>query len=231
MKNRLTAAILAALAVGLIIVSAASAAGLIGIYRNSMDTAEQRAQLVKLFGRSCGRAGPEGALKITVGKKTETCAFRTPVVGRDVEIAATERLLSGTPKAMQRKAYLGLETRAGGGTRYQLLVYPLQRKVQVLKVTSEGTEFLAIAKNQKAVAGLNKANTLRLRTFNFRGGPSKGQTAIVAYVGSTQVANVTDEEPEEVTGANTAIAVGAPKNASGVVASADDVVVRVPSPY
>ena len=98
----------------------------------------QRAQLIKLAGASCTRGGSDGALRIAVGKATDACSYRTPVLGRDLEIAATERLLSGTPTALQRKAYLGLELRAGAGAKYQLLVFPLQRKVQLVKVTPKG---------------------------------------------------------------------------------------------
>ena len=59
------------------------------------------------------------------------------MLGRDLEISATERLLSGTPEALQRKAYLGLELRAGAGAKYQLLAFPLQRKVQLVKFTAD----------------------------------------------------------------------------------------------
>src|SRR3954471_425729 len=116
MKLRLSAAFLAALAAGLICCAVAGAA-MIGIYRNSMESLAQRSQLVKLSGRSCGRGGAAGAMRITVGKATSSCSYRTPVLGRDLEIAATLRLLSGTPTALQRKAYLGLMLRAGGGAK------------------------------------------------------------------------------------------------------------------
>ncbi|HEU4462641.1 MAG TPA: hypothetical protein VFR75_08610, partial [Solirubrobacterales bacterium] len=91
MKGRFSAAFLAALAVGMLACAVAGAA-MIGIYRNSMETLAQRSQLVKLSGANCARAGANGAMRITLGKKTASCSFRTPVLGRDLEIAATERL-------------------------------------------------------------------------------------------------------------------------------------------
>ncbi|MGN6665215.1 MAG: hypothetical protein ACTHK6_13580 [Solirubrobacterales bacterium] len=230
MRSRFSATLLAALAVGLLACAVAGAA-MIGIYRNPMESLAQRSQLVKLSGRSCDRAGVGGAMRITIGKKTSACSFRTPVLGRDLEIAATERLLSSTPANLQRKAFLGLELRAGGGARYELLVFPRQRKAQLVKVTKEGSKYLAIAKNEKAVLGVDEANKLRLRAVNVTSGPEKGQAQLFAYVGGTLVGEATDAGAGELSGRASAVTAGTIKNGNGVVASVDDVVVRVPSPF
>lgn len=233
MTTRHRAIAVAALALSLVFLALPALAGaqMIGIYRNGLESLAQRGQLIKLSGRNCARAGAEGVLRITVGKQTEACALRTPVVGRDLEIVATERLLSGTPKALQRKAYLGLELRAGGGARYELRVFPLQRKVQLIKVTAERTKFLAIVKNETAVKGANMANALRLRATNVTEGPEKGQVVLRAFLGSKRVAEATDTAGGELQGRASAVTVGAPNNAEGLIASIDDVVVRVPSPF
>lgn len=230
MKTRSTAASLAVVLTALALASSAGAA-MIGIYRNGMETTAQRAQLLELSGGSCTRGGASGALRIAVGKRTEACAYRTPVLGRDLEIAATERLLSGTPPSLQRKAYLGLELRAGGGAKYQLLAFPLQRKVQLVKVGGEGVEYLAIEKDVQTLMGVNKANALRLRAVNVTSGPERGQANLFAYVGGSLVAEASDEAAGELTGRAAAVSIGATKNANGVVGSVDDVVVRVPSPF
>jgi len=230
MNGRFSAAFLAALAVGALSCAVAGAA-MIGIYRNSMETLAQRSQLVKLSGANCARAGANGAMRVTLGKKTASCSFRTPVLGRDLEIAATERLLSGTPENLQRKAFLGLELRAGAGAKYQLLVFPRQKKAQLVKVTGEGAKYLAIAKNEKAVMGVNEANVLQLRAVNIKDGPEKGQAQLFAYVGGKLVGEATDPGAGELTGRNSTVIVGTIKNGNGVVASVDDVVVRVPSPF
>ena len=230
MVKRLSISVLVLALVGAVVASTAVAA-MIGVYRNDMGSTALRGQLTKLYGSSCARGGSEDALRVTVGKKTEACAYRTPVYGRDVEIAATERLLSGTPTAMQRKAYLGLELRAGAGAKYQLLVFPLQRKAQLIKVTAEGPKYLAIAKDQKAVMGVNKANVLRLRAVNLTSGPEKGQAKVQAFIGPTLLGEATDAGAGELTGRASAVSVGAPKNGEGVIASIDDLVVRVPSPF
>jgi len=229
-KGRFAATFLAALAAAALACAVAGGA-MIGVYRNSMESLAQRSQLVKLSGRNCARAGANGAMRVTLGKKTAACSFRTPVLGRDLEIAATERLLSGTPENLQRKAFLGLELRAGNGFKYQLLVFPRQKKAQLVRVSGEGSKYLAIAKNEKAVVGINEANKLRLRAVNVTSGPDKGQARLFAYVGNTLVGEAKDDAAGDLTGRNSTVVVGTIKNGNGVVASVDDVVVRVPSPF
>lgn len=226
MKTRLTATVLAALAAGLLACSLAGAA-MVTLYRNGMDSSTARAEMIKVAGRSCSRGGDASALKIEVGKLTPSCSYRTPVIGRDLEIAATERLSSATTQKLQKQAYLGLELRAGGGAKYQLLVYPLQRKAQITRVTKEGTEFLAIVKNLKSIQGLDKANNLRFRVAKIGGAEAR----LIGYVGNVLVARGTDAGAGELAGRFAGVVVGAAKNASGAVAGVDEVTVRVPSPY
>jgi hypothetical protein len=221
MTTRFAAGFGVAVLVGLV-AAASTGAAMIGIYRNVMETKAQRSQMVKLSGASCSRAGTGGALRIALGKGTDACSLRTPVIGRDLEIAATERLLSGTPPALQKKAYLGLELRAGGGAKYQLLAFPLQRKVQLVKVSAEGSEYLAIEKDVKGLMGVNKANALRLRAVNAEPGKSR----LSAYVAGTLVAEAKDEVAGELSGRASAVAIGAAKGGNGVIGSVDDVVVR-----
>lgn len=230
MSKRFTAVLLAGLAAGLLACSLAGAT-MIGIYRNNMESTAQRSQLLKLSGRSCSRGGSAGAMRIVLGKATTACSYRTPVVGRDLEIGATERLLSGTPTPLQHAAFLGLELRAGGGAKYQLLVFPLQRKVQLVKVTPAGVKYLAIDKNEQSVQGINMANQLRLRAVNVTSGPERGQAQLAGYVGSTLVVEATDAAASELEGGASTVTIGATKNANGLIGSVDDVVVRVPSPY
>lgn len=231
MKPAHRATLAAILTLAVLALPALAQAQMIGIYRNGLDSLTQRSQLAKLAGRSCSRAGTKGVLRITVGKKTDACAYRTPVVGRDLEIVATERLLSGTPTALQRKAYLGLELRAGGGAKYQLLVFPMQKKVQLVKVTPERSKYLAIVKDEPAVKGVNMANALRLRAINVTSGPEKGNAKLEAFLGSKKVAEATDESAGDLQGRASTIVVGAPGNADGLIASIDDVIVRLPSPF
>lgn len=227
MRKRLALALLAAALIGLVAASAAFAA-MVGIYRNEMGTTAARGQLIKISGANCARGGSKDALRVAIGKKTDACSFRTPVVGRDLEIGATERLLSGTPKSVQRRAYLGLELRAGGGAKYQLLVYPVQRKAQLIKVTTEGPEYFDIAKDVRGAMAVNKANVLRLRALQIRSGPEKGRTSVAGFVGGEKVVEGIDALPTDLGGEASAVVVGAANSGNGVIASVDDLVVRAP---
>jgi hypothetical protein len=218
-------------AVAALILASSVSAALITVYRNPMESTGQRAEAVKLSGERCGRGGSRHALRIVVGKRTLECSYRTPVIGRDLEISATARLLSSTPKAARQKAYLALSLRSGEGGHYQLLAYPLQRKAQLRKTLADGSiEYLRIAKNVKTIQGVDKANKLRLRAFNITSGPEKGSCRILAYVGNVLVADFTDHAAGELQGRASGFAVGAAKNAKGATASFDDLVVRVPGP-
>ncbi len=218
----------AATALTCLVAVSAAAAAMVGIYRNEMGSPAARSELVKISGEDCARGGSKVALRVKVGKRTESCSYRTPVVGRDLEIAATERLLSGTPMRVQRKAFLGLELRAGGGAKYQLRVFPLQAKAQLIKYTAGGTEFFDIAKNVTGINGVNKANVLRLRALRIRGGPDRGRTAVAGFVRGEKVVEGIDALPGDLGGEASAVVVGAPGNGSGVIASLDDLVVRAP---
>ena len=231
MRLRITGTALVA-AITVLGLSSIASAALIGIYRNGMETPGQRGDAVKLSGERCGRGGSDQALRVVVGKRTKECSYRTPVIGRDLEISATARLLSSTPKPVRQKAYLALNLRSGDGAHYQLLAYPLQRKTQLRKTLTDGSvEYLRIAKNVKTIMGVDKANKLRLRAFNITGGPDKGNCRILGYVGKVLVADFTDRAAGELPGRASGFAVGATRKAKGATASFDDVVVRVPNPF
>lgn len=224
-----------ALLIVAVLAFAASASGaLVGIYRNGMESKGQLGQILKLSGSRCARGGAEGAFTITVGKATKECSYRTPVLGRDLEIAATMRLFnrSQVPKSVLRSAYLALDLRAGGGARYQLAVYPMQRKAQVRKVLSDGSiEYLDIEKGIAQVGGLDKPSQLRLRAFNVTAGEGKGNCQILAFVGGQLIAEVTDEGAGDLSGRASGFSLGSAKAAKGAQASVDDVVVRIPGPF
>ncbi|HXR30114.1 MAG TPA: hypothetical protein VN752_03105 [Solirubrobacterales bacterium] len=231
MRSLRIAAFVALLATAVALVPSARAA-LVGIYRNGMESKGQLAQVTKLSGKRCARGATDHAFLITIGKQTRECAYRTPVFGRDLEIAATERLLDKTPKSVQQAAFLAVELRSGSGARYQLAVYPVQRKAQLRKITEEGSiEYLHIEKDVAGIGAVDRANQLRLRAFNVTEGPEKGSCRILAFVGGELVADVVDVAAGELSGRASGFSVGSPRTAKGAQASVDDVVVRVPSPF
>lgn len=219
--------------VSVLLLAAGAGAAVVGIYRAGMDSQAQRAEVGNLYGERCRRGGSDRAFRVLIGKRTRECAYRTPVVGRDLEIAAVGRLLSGTPKPVRRKAFLALNLRAGeNGARYQLTVFPLQRKAQLRKVLPDGkVRFLHVERRVSTVRGTNRANELRLRAFNVTGGRKKGNCRVVAFVGKKRVAAVTDPAAGFLQGRASGFSVGSAGRAKGTMASFEDVVIRVPSPF
>ncbi len=223
----------AVLATALALVPGA-AANLVGVYRNPMESKGQLGQIRKLSGERCGRGATAHAFRITVGKQTRECSYRTPVIGRDLEIAATMRLLSGSgaSKGTMRSAFLGLELRSGDGARYQLAVYPLQRKAQLRKIHDDGSvEYLDIEKGVQGIGGADSANQLRLRAFNVTEGPEKGDCRILAFVGRQKVAEAVDTGAGQLRGRFSGFSLGSAKFAKGAQATVDDVVIRLPGPF
>lgn len=217
---------------GALALAGPASAGLIGLYRNNMESAGLQAQIVKLAGERCKSGGSAHAFRIFIGKATKECAYRTPVIGRDLEVAATGRVLQGTPKPLQRRAFLALNVRAGNaGARYQLAVFPLQHKAQLLRYTGEGqVKYVRVARSIRT-QGINRPNELRLRAFNLTRGPERGKCQVLAWVGKQLVAEFTDPASGELQGRTAGFSLGAVGNAKGTLGSFDDVVVRVPSPY
>jgi hypothetical protein len=226
MKTKLIIVTALASALGLLAVASASGA-FVAIYRNALESTAQRSEVLKVAGKSCTRGGGQTSLKVTVGKLTEECAYRTPVIGSDLEIAATGRIISGTPPAVAKKAFLGMQLRVGAGNKLELRVFPAQKKVQLVKVTEEGIHYLAIKKNVKAVQPPEKANVLRLRVVS--GAKEEAGTCKVnGYLGGEAVIEANDETCGEMTGEMTALSAGATNNGSGLIASFEAIVVRTP---
>jgi hypothetical protein len=226
MKTKLLIVTALVTALGLAAVGSASGA-FVAIYRNALETTAQRAEILKLNGSGCTRGGSQTSLKFTVGKLTEECAYRTPVLGEDLEIAATGRIISGTPEKVAKKAFLGMQLRVGDGSKLEFRVFPSQKKVQIVKITEEGLDFLAIKKNVKSVQPAEKANVLRLRVI---GGAKAeaGTCKISGYLAGERVIETSDEACNELEGEQTALSAGAPNNGSGLIAGFTAIVVRTP---
>ncbi len=226
MKTKILLTTAIACCVGLAVAGTASGA-FVAIYRNALETTAQRAEVRKLFGHSCTRGGAASGLKIAVGKRTEECAYKTPVVGLDLELAATARISPETPPTVARKTFVGLQLRGGGGNKLELRVFPAQKKVQIARITKEGIRYLAIEKQVEAVRGATEANVLRLRVLGGVGAQA-GTCTIGGYLGGEQVIEATDEKCGELDGEISAISVGAPNNGSGAAATFEAIVVRTP---
>jgi hypothetical protein len=225
MKAKLAIATVSLLVAGLVVTGAASGA-FVAIYRNALETTAQRSEVLKLSGKACTRGGGSTTLNITVGKLTEECAYKTPVVGQDLEIAATGQVNPATPANVAKKAFLGLQLRAGGGAKLELRVFPGQKKAQIARITAEGIDFLAVKKNITSLSA-TKAVVLRLRVVS-GAGEAAATCKIGGYLAGELVVEAEDPACGELKGESTALAAGAPNNGVGVVAGFAAIVVRTP---
>ena len=232
MLKRTANAALLALAVSAVIAAAALAVASVGIYSNDMSTATERGELRRLAGGNCLRGGSPQALKVVIGRRTRQCIYNTPIVGRDLDISATERLLSGTPNGIQGRIYLALDLRTGGGGRYELAVFPIKQEWKLRKYTPNEENFTTLAKGEaQRIQGVNKANKIRLRAFNLTSTPDKDDCRLLVYINGKRLAVETDNEAGPLRGRYSAVSVGSRRLATGAIASFDDVSVRVPDPY
>lgn len=233
MPRKLPTILLAAVVAALCVAGTASAVRGFTIYGNDMATGEKKAQIRPSSGRNCQRGGSAEALKVEVGRRTRECIFRTPVIGRDLEIIATARLLSGTPREVRRRMFLSVNLRHDEGMgRYQLRVFPRQRKYQLVKVVpGQDIRFLAVGKGISAIQGINKANKLRLRAFNLVDTRDRDDCRLLAYVNGKRLAVVVDKRSGSLQGRETSFSVGSRRIARGAVGSFDNVKIRIPRPF
>jgi hypothetical protein len=225
MKTKILLATTVFAVVGLVFAGVASAA-FVAIYRNALETTAQRSEVLKFAGKECSRGGAKTTLLVTVGKLTEECAYKTPVVGSDLEIAATGSISTATPPKVAKKAFLALQLRAGGGGKLELRVFPGQQKAQIARATESGIKYLAIKKNIVSLKEA-KAVVLRLRVVE-SSGEAAGTCKIGGYLAGELVVEAEDPACGELEGEGTALAAGATNNGVGVVASFAAIVVRVP---
>ena len=199
------------------------------IYENGLDSAATRGQVVKYDGQNCQRGGSRVALRIQVGARTRACSFTPPVVGRDLDIGVTARLLSGTPKRLRARAYLAVGLRAGDGGVIKARVFPVQRKMQLIAESPEGdTKFLEIAKDAAAIRGINKANRIYLRAFT-QGEP--GNCRVVVRVNGRRLAVSDLSHCARLTGRDSTFEAGSVRGANGLTASFAKLRMSVPDPF
>ena len=232
-RKSLSTAIFASILACLCLAASAAAVRGFGIYGNDMATADKKSQIRPASGRNCKRGGSAEALKVEIGRRTQECIYRTPVIGRDVEIIATSRLLSGTPRKLRRRMFLSVNLRHDKGMgRYQLRVFPLQRKYQLLKVVpGQDIRYLAVGKRISAIRGTNKANKIRLRAFNLLGTRDRDDCRLLVYVNGKRLAVVLDKRSGSLQGRETAFSVGSRRPARGGIGSFDNVKIKIPRPF
>jgi hypothetical protein len=211
-------------------VATAALAASIPIYTNSMSSSGARSDIVRMGEGSCQRGAGDRALRVRVGERTRECELRTPVIGSNIDITATARLLAGTPSGIQRKVFVAVGVRTGNDGGYELAVFPRRGTYQLRRdVPPDGERSLLANGKSGRIKAVGKPNKLRLLAFPAEG----GGTRVAAYVNGRSVASVVEEAhaASTVSGRFSSIAVGSNKAARGAMASFDDLRVSVPDPF
>lgn len=215
---------------GSALAAAAAFAGSIPIYTNAMSSAAARAQLAHLGKSSCSRGAGRGVLNIIVGKATRECQYRTPVVGTNLDMTVTARLLSGTPAPIQARTFVAISLRNGDNGQYQFAVFPKKGSYQLRRdVPPKAAQTLLAHGKSSAVAAVGKPEKMRLQAF-----PNPdGSTRLTAFLNGKKLTTVVDDAhtAATLTGRFSTVSVGSSKAAKGAGASFDDVTVAVPDPF
>ena len=210
--------------------AAAAFAASIPVYSNDMASSGARSQLVHLGGGKCKRGGGGRALSVTVGKRTRECKMATPVVGANLDIKVTARLGQNTPSNLQKKVFVAVSVRDGGGGQYQLAVFPGKGTYQLRRdlPPDGGRTLLAKGKGGK-IKGVGKPNKLRLQAF----ATADGGERVTVFVNGAKLASVVDDAhtASALGGRSSTVSVGAKKADKGARASFDDLSVAVPDPF
>jgi hypothetical protein len=223
------------IAIPLAVLGSATAAAValgatIPIYANDMSSSGARGQLVRVGSGECQRGGAAQTLKVTVGKRTRECQFRTPVIGSNLDISTTARLSPGTPTEIQARTFVAVGVRDGDDGKYQLAVFPKKGSFQLRRdLPPDGARTLLAKGKANVVKGVGKPNKLRLQAFS----TPTGETRVTAFVNGRKLATVVEDAhtATALSGRFSTVAVGSAQAAKGAAGSFDDLAVAVPDPF
>lgn len=206
----------------------------LSIYNNALDTPAKREKVLR-SGRDgqCQKNKSKLAFKFTLGKRTRECAYRLPVAGRSIEVSAVGTLFESTPAKVVGRSFLSLSTRQDSdGSRYQLVVFPKQKKFQLRKIVSNGSvRYLAIRKNVKRIGDPGSPIRMMLRSFNRVPKLPSTTARLVVRIEGKRLAVVDDPRGLRLKGRAATFSIGSSRFAQGANGSFRDVDVRIPDPF
>jgi hypothetical protein len=233
MRTKLTALIVTCLALS---AGAVAHAAPIPVAMYTFQSQDDVSAFQKVFGEKCKRkwAGNQ-ALSIAVRESTNSCVYRSSVVGdstaqyADQGMVATTTVGGGTKK-LQSKAFVGVGVRRSDTAGYVLRILPNAHKWQYLRDPkgSAGPKVEASGTGKFVKIG-SKPNVISIRAFS-RGGTT---TSLIASVNGHGVVSTTDSGADQPDGRQTVVTTGAKGSgaATGITGIFDNVTVQVPNPY
>jgi hypothetical protein len=223
-RKRLPAA-LGLAAVGACVV-AAVAFGITTVYFNDFSTHAKGHQLTGAQGTHCDKTVAKGSLLVTVKQGPEVCGYRLPIEGEarkpNHDLQARMKVLRKTPRKLRRNAYVGLEVRTGGGTDYELRVFPKGHRYVIKRIPKAKGSGFPVSGQNNAINPIDKWNTLELQAFGH---------VVKAWVNGSKLAEVSDSKPTDVRGRRLEVDVSSGRRTDkDVFARIDNVRLSVPTP-
>lgn len=218
---RATASLVAAVSV--LLALAAGAAAAVVIYRNGFESTKQMREFVKVAEGTCTRSNARSTMSVRIGRGTLACAYRSPVLGKDIELAATGELSRKTPTRLRRAVAWAVSVRSGERSDYTLTLYPGRRRWMLSRVAGggQGARTTLAEGRESFIHGTGARNRVALRAF---------EGEVVALVNNRQVARHMDPEADVLGGRQATVSIFADRVATGAVARFDSVTIRVPDP-
>jgi hypothetical protein len=233
MRTKLTALTVACAAFA---AGAAAQAAPIPVANYTFQSLDDVNAFQKVSGGKCKRswAGNQ-ALGLTVGPSTNSCAFRSSVLGDssaakpDQGMVATTTV-SASSKKLRGKAFVGVGVRRSDNESYVLRILPNAHKWQYLRDPSgpAGPSVVSAGTGTFIKVG-SKPNVIAIRAFSYGG----STTSVVASVNGSQVVSTTDSGADQPNGRQTIVTTGAKGSGAGtgITGVFDNVIVQVPNPF
>ena len=190
----------------------------------------------KVGGTACKRkwVGNQ-ALGLGVGRNTNSCTYRSSVVGdssaqySDQGMVGTTTVGGGTKK-LQKKSFVGVGVRWSSSAGYILRILPNAHKWQYFRDPkgAAGPKLVSAGSGKFIKVG-SKPNTVAIRAFSFGG----ASTSVIASVNGTGVVSATDSGADQPDGRQTVVTAGAKGSGAGtgITGVFDNVIVQVPNPF
>jgi hypothetical protein len=233
MRTKLTALVVAGAA---LTAGAVAHAAPIPVANYTFQSQDDVNAFQKVGGAHCKRkwAGNQ-ALGIGVSTSTNSCTFRSSVVGdssdqyADQGMNATTTVGGGTRK-LQSKAFVGVGVRYSSTASYVLRILPNKHKWQYFRdpkgaagpklVSAGGGKFIRIG---------SKPNVITIRAFSYGG----TTTSVVGVVNGHGVVSTTDSGSDQPDGRQTVVSAGVKGTGAGtgITGVFDNVSVLVPNPF
>jgi len=190
----------------------------------------------KVGGTACKRKWVANqALGIGVGRNTNSCTYRSSVVGdssaqySDQGMVGTTTVGGGTKK-LQKKSFVGVGVRWSSSAGYILRILPNAHKWQYFRDPkgAAGPRLVSAGSGKFVKAG-SKPNTVAIRAFSLGG----ASTSVIGSVNGTGVVSATDSGADQPDGRQTVITAGAKGSGAGtgITGVFDNVLVQVPNPF